>query len=57
MSIWSRNAPFLGTKVTFEEMIEPALNQDYIVVCDRFINSTLAYQGYARACHVNKLSN
>lgn len=29
-------------------MIEPALNQGKIVLCDRFIDSTTAYQGYAR---------
>ena len=29
-------------------VIKPALQQGYIVVCDRFIDSTIAYQGYAR---------
>lgn len=29
-------------------VIKPALEQGYIVICDRFIDSTLAYQGYAR---------
>jgi len=28
------------------EVINPALEQNIIVVCDRFIHSTLAYQGY-----------
>lgn len=31
-----------------EEKILPALNKGYIVLCDRFIDSSLAYQGYAR---------
>ncbi|MFA5092866.1 MAG: dTMP kinase [Candidatus Omnitrophota bacterium] len=29
-----------------EEIIKPALNAGKIVVCDRFIDSTVAYQGY-----------
>ena len=32
----------------FYEKIEPALTAGNIVVCDRFIDSSLAYQGYAR---------
>jgi len=30
------------------EKIIPALEQGFIVLCDRFIDSSLAYQGYAR---------
>ena len=30
------------------ETVEPALKKGYIVLCDRFSDSTLAYQGYAR---------
>lgn len=31
-----------------EELIEPALTAGEMVICDRFIDSTLAYQGYGR---------
>lgn len=31
-----------------EEKIRPALSRDEIVLCDRFIDSTWAYQGFAR---------
>jgi dTMP kinase len=31
-----------------KEVISPSLQQGKIVVCDRFIDSTLAYQGYGR---------
>jgi len=30
------------------ELIEPALRRGAIVLCDRFVDSTLAYQGYGR---------
>jgi dTMP kinase len=30
------------------QVIEPALEKDYIVVCDRFLDSSTAYQGYGR---------
>ena len=31
-----------------EELIKPALQQGKVVVCDRFIDSSIAYQGYGR---------
>ncbi|HWL13488.1 MAG TPA: dTMP kinase [Ureibacillus sp.] len=32
----------------FFEKVEPAMKQGKLVLCDRFIDSSLAYQGYAR---------
>ena len=31
-----------------EELIKPAVSEGKIVICDRFVDSSIAYQGYAR---------
>ncbi len=35
-----------------EEKIRPAINQGIIVICDRFTDSTIAYQGYGRGLSI-----
>lgn len=37
------------------EKVIPALNNGKVVLCDRFIFSSLAYQGYARKINVNEI--
>ncbi len=37
------------------ERVIPALNEGKIVLCDRFIDSSLAYQGYARGIGVEEV--
>ncbi len=38
-----------------EQVIAPALDNGTTVICDRFIDSTIAYQGYARGLGVQKI--
>lgn len=37
------------------ELILPSLNQGVHVICDRYIDSTLAYQGYGRGLNLGQL--
>ncbi len=39
-----------------EEVVIPALNQDKVILLDRFIDSTYAYQGYGRGIDLNTIS-
>ncbi|MFC7687601.1 dTMP kinase [Ureibacillus sp. GCM10028918] len=39
----------------FFEKVEPAMKQGKLVLCDRFIDSSLAYQGYARGIGMDEV--
>lgn len=39
----------------FTEKIIPALELDKLILCDRFIDSSLAYQGYARGLGIDEV--
>ena len=39
------------------EKVIPALNNDYVVICDRFLDSSLAYQGFARGIGIDEVYN
>jgi dTMP kinase len=38
-----------------EQVIRPAIEEGYIVICDRFYDATLAYQGYGRNVHLTTI--
>ena len=42
-------------KELMEKIIKPALKNNQFVLCDRFIDSTIAYQGYGRGIDLNKI--
>lgn len=42
-------------KELMEKIIKPALKNNQFVLCDRFIDSTIAYQGYGRGINLNKI--
>ena len=37
------------------EKVIPALEKGYVVICDRFVDSSLAYQGYARNIGIDEI--
>ena len=40
-----------------EEVIIPALNSGKVIVCDRFLDSTVAYQGYGNGVDIEMIKN
>jgi len=39
-----------------KQVIQPALKDDRIVICDRFVDSTTVYQGYGRGINLEDIS-
>lgn len=63
LSTWAEAWAYQGARAQlYEEVITPSLNQGKIILCDRSIDSTIAYQGFARGLgcvrldEINKIS-
>lgn len=39
------------------EIVTPAIEKGYLVICDRYLDSSLAYQGYARGLGIDDVYN
>ena len=56
LSVWAETFLFLADRAAdVAEIIRPALQRGEIVLCDRFADSTLAYQGYGRGLDLDLL--
>ena len=56
LSAWAETFLFLADRAAdVAEIIRPALERGEIVLCDRFADSTLAYQGYGRGLDLDLL--
>lgn len=47
---------FSARVMLVEKVIKPALDEGSIVICDRFTDSTLAYQGYGHGLDINTIN-
>jgi dTMP kinase len=57
LSAWSEALLFTAARAQHvEQVIRPELAAGHIVVCDRFSDSTLAYQGYGRGLDLTLLA-
>ena len=55
MDIRTEAMLFAASKRTPSRKVVPALNDNKIVLCDRYIDSSLAYQGYARGIGIEEV--
>jgi dTMP kinase len=47
---------FAARSFHVENLIKPAINQGHYVICDRFSDATIAYQGYGRGFDVKDIN-
>ena len=47
---------FAARSFHVENLIKPAINQGHYVICDRFSDATVAYQGYGRGSNIQDIN-
>jgi dTMP kinase len=53
---WAEAALFAAARAELvEEVIGPALERGAVVICDRYLDSSLAYQGFARGLGIDRV--
>lgn len=58
MSDWTEALLYAASRHEhLQKTIIPALNEGKIILCDRFLDSSLAYQGYARNLGIDEVYN
>jgi dTMP kinase len=58
ISPWAELFLFSAARIQLvTEVIQPALDADTVVVCDRFYDSTTAYQGYGRGLSLEDIAS
>jgi dTMP kinase len=54
---WTEAFLYIGSRVENTEKIKKKLQEGFWVICERYMDSTIAYQGYGRGLPINILSD
>jgi dTMP kinase len=54
---WTEVFLYIGSRVENTEKIKKKLQEGFWVICERYMDSTIAYQGYGRGLPINILSD
>ncbi len=52
---WAEALLYLSSRAENSLVIKEKLKEEYVVICERYIDSTIAYQGYGRNLPIKKL--